>query len=261
MTILITGTEGFIAKKLYERIRRNTPHDIVTFDTRVDTNRTKLYQEFDVIYHLGAISDTRCMDKERIYENNIEITKLLIDIQRNVDKPAFFSFASSASVYGSAEEDQPFDETSKVLPASYYAKSKYACELLLELSGIPYNNLRLFNVFSADGVSEAHKVGHASPHFTFMKQNPIRIFEGSECVMRDFIHVDDVVESFIRLTGKEGTFNIGTGVPTSFRKIAEQVSDITGAAIEEVPFPEHLASSYQWFTCSSRSFRTITNNP
>lgn len=259
MAILITGSEGFIGKKLVDRIKRNTPHDVITYDVRVDRNRTKLHHDYDIIYHLGAVSDTRTKDKDLIYENNIETLQTLINIHRTNPNPSFISFASSASVYG-CYKDSPYDTSDPVQPENLYAKSKYAGELLLELSGLPHNSLRLFNVYSTDGVSENHKEGHASPFHTFSKQSPIEIFEGSEHILRDFIHVDDVVEAFIMLTCKEGLFNIGTSVPKSFLEVAQTVSKQTGAEIKTIPFPENL-TSYQRYTCASKSvYETINQS-
>ena len=47
-----------------------------------------------------------------------------------------------------------------------------------------------------------------------------------------------------------GIYNVGTGTARSFLDVAEIISSLTGAEIEEIPFPTHLLGKYQDFTCS-----------
>ena len=47
-----------------------------------------------------------------------------------------------------------------------------------------------------------------------------------------------------------GVYNVGTGYSRTFLEVAEIISSITGAEIEEIPFPDHLVGKYQDFTCS-----------
>ena len=82
----------------------------------------------------------------------------------------------------------------------------------------------------------------------------IKVFEGSDQFKRDFIHVDDVVS--ITRDAKQfpsGIYNVGTGVPRSFLEVAEIISSLTGAEIQEIEFPSHLVGKYQSFTCSDNT--------
>ena len=45
-----------------------------------------------------------------------------------------------------------------------------------------------------------------------------------------------------------GIFNIGTGVPISFQKVAELVAKKHNAKIEIIPMPGKLQGQYQTFT-------------
>jgi ADP-L-glycero-D-manno-heptose 6-epimerase len=49
---------------------------------------------------------------------------------------------------------------------------------------------------------------------------------------------------------ESGVWNIGTGQTRSFMDIAQEKANQYGALIEQIPFPEHLAYSYQTYTCA-----------
>ena len=57
-----------------------------------------------------------------------------------------------------------------------------------------------------------------------VRQSPFRVW-GSGRAMRDFIHIQDVVEAVMVAVGNdmEGTFNLGTGRATSFDDLARMV--------------------------------------
>jgi ADP-L-glycero-D-manno-heptose 6-epimerase len=108
------------------------------------------------------------------------------------------------------------------------------------------------------GDNETHKGTQASPHSQFalqaQTQGIIRVFEGSEKYRRDFVPVDTVVGVQFQFINKDidenGIWNIGTGTAQSFMDIARPIANQFGALIEEIPFPEHLAHSYQKYTCA-----------
>lgn len=247
MKVLVTGSEGFIGKVLCRHLK-NLDYRIFEYDIKnnYDYGNQWFDHHYDIIYHLGAVSDTREKDANLIYERNIIFTQRLIEhANRN---NSFISFASSASVYGKGKFGEEFRVGDPVNPDSLYAKSKVAGEMMLELSGVKHNCLRFFNVYSDNLYDEAHKVGYSSPHHAFLKQNPIKIFEGSDKIYRDFIHVDYVIKHIMMNSFYEGTFNVGTGYPTSFLEVAEYISRITKAPIEYIPFPEELKNTYQYYT-------------
>ena len=80
----------------------------------------------------------------------------------------------------------------------------------------------------------------------------MKIFEGSEKFLRDFIHVDDVVSVnnfFFENEKIRGIFNCGTGEGESFLEIAKALKEIYPESnIEYIPFPDALKGKYQKFT-------------
>jgi ADP-L-glycero-D-manno-heptose 6-epimerase len=82
------------------------------------------------------------------------------------------------------------------------------------------------------------------------RQRPsaFEVFEGSEDIKRDFVHVDRVIEIHRRFFDLDvsGVYNLGTGVAMSFMDVARTVARETGAEIVEVPMPK--LKGYQRFT-------------
>jgi len=64
-------------------------------------------------------------------------------------------------------------------------------------------------------------------------ERPIIYGDGTQT--RDYIFVEDVVRAnLLALTGKEGTYNIGTGIETSVNELVEILSEVFGKKIEPI---------------------------
>ncbi|MDR2633437.1 MAG: NAD-dependent epimerase [Treponema sp.] len=110
-------------------------------------------------------------------------------------------YASSSSVYG-LNRHIPFAETDKAdQPASLYAASKRANELMAHsyahLYGIPSTGLRFFTVYGPWGRPDM-----APFLFTraILQGRPIEVFNYGK-MSRDFTYIGDIVEGIIRVMG------------------------------------------------------------
>ncbi|RZD37557.1 MAG: hypothetical protein CXT71_07920 [Methanobacteriota archaeon] len=132
------------------------------------------------------------IDPDETLSINVEGTKNILRIAElsGVER---IIFASSAAVYGDAEEI-PIAENCPMMPQSPYAVSKILGEELMRMSQLKTCSMRFFNVYgggqSADG-------GYAAVIPAFKKaiknNNHITIF-GDGTQIRDFIHVSDLVK-------------------------------------------------------------------
>ncbi len=274
--IIVTGGAGFIGSNLIRMLNDRGISDIYIVDNLgssqkfLNLNRLKFRDFIDkgsfpeklkklekpeVILHQGACSSTTEKDVNYLINNNYEYSKNLLHycLSNGVN----FIYASSASVYGNG--DNGFKEDPECeYPLNGYAFSKFIFDNYVRQVYSPekYNSqvtgLRYFNVY---GYQENHKGSMASVPFHFFNQaketGEIKVFEGSENFLRDFVFVEDVAEvvNFFIESKKSGIYNCGTGQERSFMDMAEIFVKLHGdCTIKTIPFPDHLKGKYQAFT-------------
>ncbi len=250
MKILITGSRGFIGSHAVSFWHKQGGHEIVTYEW--DEHTLPRIEGLDWVFHFGAISSTTERNVAKIMRQNYDFSVWLYEECRkhNVN----IQWSSSASVYGLGTN---FTETAPVDPRSPYAWSKYFFEHYVQHhpTHVRCQGFRYFNVH---GANEQHKGTQASPYYQFDIQarstGIIKVFEGSEQFRRDFVPVEQVLAvhyQFIKQgVDENGVWNIGTGTTRSFWDVAKDKANQYGALIEKIPFPDHLAYSYQRYTCA-----------
>jgi ADP-L-glycero-D-manno-heptose 6-epimerase len=245
MKILITGDRGFIGQNMVDALEE---HDLRYFEWgESEPDVTGL----DWVIHLGAITSTTEKNVDRVMNQNFDFSRWLL--QQCHSKGVNFQYASSASVYGL---NQNFKEDAPVNPLSPYAWSKYLFDRYMlenDWGGIIVQGFRYFNVY---GKNEDHKGGQASPFYQFEKQaketGVIKLFEGSENYIRDFVPVETVCQVHQRFfdVHESGIWNIGTGETMSFKDVADLYAAMYNARIEYIPMPDNIKNQYQTYTCA-----------
>lgn len=244
MKILVTGYKGFIGGHMYRSLLEQG-HEVDGYDYG-DVYPT--VNKYDWIMHIGGISSTTERDVDKVMTQNYDFTTTLYREARHFG--VNFQFSSSASVYGlvsTFREDAPVD------PRTPYAWSKYMVERYITKLPMVHGVaqcFRYFNVYGPEG--EEHKGDQASPFYKFKKQaelaDRVKVFEGSEKYLRDFISVEDVVkiqQKFLDIP-ESGIYNIGSGKAISFMDVAKKYT----SKVIDIPMPEVLKSSYQEYTCA-----------
>lgn len=246
MKILITGYRGFIGQNMVNAL--SVDHDLVLHEWG---DKKPVLKGFHWVIHLGAISSTTETDVDKVMRQNYDFSCWLI--QQCWFWKVNLQYASSASVYGTR---QNFSEDAPVDPRSPYAWSKYLFDRYAfskDWVGINVQGFRYFNVY---GPHEDHKGNQSSPHHKFEKQaretGVIKLFENSDQYLRDFVPVETVVDvhkTFFNVR-ESGIWNVGTGHPQSFQKVAEDIAKEYNAVIEYMPMPENVKGQYQAYTCA-----------
>lgn len=272
--IIVTGGAGFIGSNIVKFLNDKGINDILIVDSLgnnqkfmnlktlnfidiVDKNeflnKINMYKkDISSILHQGACSDTTVTDGNYILRNNYEYSKDLLHFA--IINKVQFIYASSASVYGDGKNGFKELKTSEN-PLNLYAFSKFLFdEYVRKLNNCEtqITGLRYFNVY---GPQENHKREMASVMYHFYHQakneKKIKVFEGSEKYIRDFIYVKDIcnIIYYFMQNRISGIFNCGTGEAYSFFEVANYIRDyFTGVSIEEIPFPNYLIGKYQKIT-------------
>ncbi|BAQ13890.1 putative UDP-glucose epimerase [Clostridium botulinum] len=251
MKVLVSGGAGFIGSNLVDKLI-NLGHNVCIIDNLstgninnvnkkaqlyindiLDPNVSKIFEKekFDIVYHLAAQIDVQKSITNPIFDSNVNVCGTINIINNcvnyNVKK---IVYSSSAAVYGHPEY-LPIDEKHGIMSISYYGLSKYTAEeyirVFSNLNNLDFTILRYANVY---GIRQDPK-GEGGVISIFMnslfKKQPLYIF-GDGSALRDYIFVEDIVEANIAAlsSGSKDRFNIGTGVYTSVKELAENMIDI-----------------------------------
>ena len=258
-TILITGGAGFIGSNLALYLQNNFPQSkVIIFDcfrsnqTFQNGNLISLghYKNligfrgsvicgninksddlallndynFDFIFHHAAISDTRVYNQEIIIKTNVNSFYDLLEIAKR--DSSVMVYASSAAAYGNLPSPQTVGLENPENPYGYskYVMDQIAVRYSLKNPDLTIVGLRFFNVY---GPREYYKGSTSSMVIQLGHQildgNVPRLFNNSDQIFRDFIYIDDVVQANIKACTpkKNGTYNVGTGIPRNFQEISD----------------------------------------
>lgn len=183
---------------------------------------------FNAVIHLAARAGVRpsLEDPATYSDNNVTGTALMLEAARR-QGVGHFVFASSSSVYG-ARSAAPFRESDPVdVPASPYAATKRAGELLAatfhHLYGLPTTGLRFFTVYGP-----RQRPDMAIHRFTRQIDAGAEVqVYGNGLSERDYTFVDDVVDGVLRALDRPHgyrVYNLGTNRTVSLMRLVELIS-------------------------------------
>ena len=249
--ILITGVAGFIgsavASRFYQEgyevvgvddlsngIVENIPNNIEFIEADLARMKTIKILPNDCrrVLHLAGQSSGEISFDDPVSDLNKNTVSTLNLINYSIkNKVERFVYASSMSVYGHVA-DAPINEDYPCTPLSCYGVGKYAAENYLRVyqQSLPFVILRLFNVYGPGQDLGNLRQGMVSIYLAQALANGSIEVKGQTNRFRDFIFIDDVVETFFRAatypSALNEILNVGTGVRTTVKDLLETICSL-----------------------------------
>jgi UDP-glucose 4-epimerase len=253
--VLVTGGAGFIGRRLVRALAaaghevavvdlRPYPGDgvdMVTGDIRDDSVLARAVRPgMDTIIHLAAITSVvdSIDDPVGTYQTNVAATASLLELARTTGVTAFL-LASTNAVVGNVGAET-ITERSPLRPLSPYGATKAAAEMLLScyagVYGMTTCAMRFSNVYGPGMQQKDSFIPRLMRAARDGKGVQVR---GDGTMMRDVVHVDDVVEGILAAwrAGHIGPVILGSGQSVSVMDMVEAARSVTGAPlpVEHVP--------------------------
>lgn len=250
MKTLLTGARGFTGPYVRAEFERAGHHVVgAVFDAPLESDEVSIdisdlascrsvidREQPDVIVHLAGIAATQELRAEPYYSINTTGTENLLRACGDVGHvPSKILLVSSATVYGTPTEGQiEIDEAAPLRPATHYAMSKLAMELMARnwFDRLPILVARPFN-YIGRGQALNFVTAKIVDHF---RRRASHIELGNIDVARDFSDVRDVAETYLRLVENaeavSEVVNVCSGRAFSLQYVIDTLSAMTGHAID-----------------------------
>ena len=249
-TYLVTGAAGFIGAAVAQRFI-DQGHQVVTIDNLSTGYENHIPEgvtfikgdcfdaeiigqletfSFDAILHIAGQSSGEISFENPTYDlqTNTQSTLMLLDFAKKKGIKNFI-YASTMSVYGD-QMDKPISEKETTRPKSFYGVGKLASEDYLRIYadfGIRCTALRLFNVYGPGQNLVNMKQGMVSIFMAQALNDNKILVKGDKNRFRDFVYIDDVVNSFALFAAKPTSayacYNIASGVKTTVENLVHQI--------------------------------------
>jgi UDP-glucose 4-epimerase len=262
--VLITGGAGLIGSHIADQLVRDSNPEIVVFDNFVrgrrenlawalshgnvrvvegDIRDTRKLREvmngIDLVFHMAAIRITQCAEEPRL------ALEVLADGTFNVLEAAVAAkvkkvvAASSASVYGLAEEFPTNEKHHPYNNRTLYGAAKVFNEGLLrsfhEMYGLDYVALRYFNVYGPrmDIYGAYTEVLIRWMERIAAGQPPLILGDGTQTM--DFVYIEDIARANIlaaKANVTDEVFNVASCVETSLNDLVASLLHVMGSSLQ-----------------------------
>ena len=253
-SVVVTGAAGFVGAALSRRLvadgvrvigvddlstgkLENVPPEVEFVEGDVADARVlqQLPTAVSTVFHLAGQSSGEISFDDPVGDlhRNVVTTLRLIEWCADQQAPRLV-LASSMSVYG--QQDQPMHvvESSATRPLSCYGVGKLAAEHYLHVyrDRVPSVALRMFNTYGPGQDLDNLRQGMVSIFVAQAVREGRILVKGSLERFRDLVHIDDMVEVWVR-AGREDNavgrvLNVGSGVSTSVRELTSMISTAVG---------------------------------
>jgi UDP-glucose 4-epimerase len=262
--VLITGGTGLIGSHIADQLVRESNPEIIVYDNFVRGRKENLawamangnvkiiegdirdpqhlhevMKGIDLVFHMAAIRITQCAEEPRLALEVLADGTFNVLEAANANKVQKVVAASSASIYGLADE---FPTTEKHHPynnRTLYGAAKVFNEGLLrsfnDMYGMNYVALRYFNVYGPrmDIYGAYTEVLIRWMERIAAGKPPLILGAGDQTM--DFIYVEDIARANILAAKSDVTddvFNVASGVETSLDGLAASLLRVMGSDLQ-----------------------------
>lgn len=262
MTVLITGGAGFIGSHMSDYWQAqgakvvvvdnlstgnkewvSSGVEFIELDLNKNTQLSKILLNYKpkIIHHFAghtrlreALIDPTGDAKDNLLSTVSLLQTCLFTQRKEQYQPEHIIFSSTSAVYAGSKLP-PFSEHTHVAANSPYGISKMSAEAYLEwfhtVTGITTTVLRYGNVYGPRQSSSGEAGVIAKFVDALCHELPLTVF-GDGSHQRDYIHVSDVIAANAAVVKHacQGTFVVGTGVPTSTLELAKVCQKICSSS-------------------------------
>jgi len=261
--LLVIGGSGLIGSHTVDSLLREDVGEVIVYDNFVrgrmenlaavrQDPRFKVYdiggdilqtdileaamKGVDGVFHFAALWLLQCHDYPRsAFDVNVRGTFNVMEacVKAGVNR---LVYSSSASVYGDAlsepmTEDHPFNNK------NFYGATKICGEAMLRSFhhryGLNYVGLRYMNVY---GPRQDYQGAYIAVIMKMLDaidrgESPTILGDGSEAF--DFVSVEDCAQANVcsmKADATDSFYNVGTGIRTSLKELAELLIELTGSS-------------------------------
>jgi UDP-glucose 4-epimerase len=248
---IITGGAGFIGSNLTDHLVR-IGHKVVILDNlvsgkksnishhnkknvklfKIDISKSrkldKYFRGADYVFHLAALAQIipSFKNPKKYFINNVNGTLNVLEAAKK-EKIKKFIYAASSSCYGNPKKF-PTSEKDKIDLKHPYAVTKFIGEELVvryaTVHKMPNISFRFFNVYGPRLSTSGQYSAVIGNFLSQTKSKKALTIVGDGKQTRDFIHVDDLANAFIKVIKSKlvnKIYNLGSGKSTSINTVAK----------------------------------------
>ena len=240
---IVFGSSGFIGRNLYNKLSEIYGQNLVKADgkikkTKINLENKKNFKKipnynYNCVYALAGKSDFVFNNKKKgnlqIIKNNKIIKNIIYFCIKNKVKKIIF--LSSSAVY-SKKNSLPFNESQKINPDNSLGISKFKSEKKLKFffkkTSTKVIILRVFTVYGKN-MRKRQFLYQAIKKFKSKKK---KLVFWNKDALRNFIHIDDLINIMIKLTQintpKYVTYNVASNCPYKISSVINCLHKISG---------------------------------
>jgi len=261
--ILVTGGTGFIGSHLIPVLAQH--YQVISFpraglnlvDGPFELHRVVDEHKIDLIIHLAHPRNRNLLPS---MPEALLMMRNVLEVCRVKKLPLIY--LSGLNVFGDERNIDWISSDAPRVPSDLYGQTKYLCEQLAENYWLAHDVkttiLRASYVYGK-GMDEDSVI--CKFMYKAQRNLPIIVHRyNNGCQVLDFLHVNDLVQAILLAVEQPGIgpFNIGTGIGTSTRELAEiileatasksvvQVVNVTGGGPRRVVNPAEAAKVLNW---------------